>query len=295
MFRYLRLKQEPKIISPLPGSLSGEQLASDFTYPIQLLQLNNLPENTRRRIYRGLIPPELLVRFKIDPLTWLGVDSAELVTLQALPETSLVRVSVRPTAEAQDDFFHLEISDNQYGSIELNFIILSDPDSPRFDTDRDEQGNQTWFGTARRNLSEELRAAQAGLAPGQTRGGLGSSRLVFQQLEVFLSVLGHRSYFLEPLTYVSAWLFERLGFAYVRGHKLMDDIQREFQPGGVLNQSLDASSPFRQPEQWQTVRGRAWAIQDGILETINARWDKIRMIKHIGRHAGVMTFPDAIY
>ena len=136
---------------------------------------------------------------------------------------------------------------------------------------------------------------QAGLAPAQPRASLRASRQVFDQLEIFLAALGHRAFFLEPLTYASAWLFERHGFAYLRGHKLMDDIQREFRPGGRLHQALDAKTPFRQPEAWRTVQGRAWAIHDGILEIIGARWDGIRMVKQVGRHAGVETFPESIY
>ena len=46
--------------------------------------------------------------------------------------------------------------------------------------------------------------------------------------------MGHQAIFLEPLTYASAWIFEHYGFAYVRGHKLMDDIHLGFQPGGKL-------------------------------------------------------------
>jgi hypothetical protein len=125
--------------------------------------------------------------------------------------------------------------------------------------------------------------------------GLGSSRLVFEQIDAFLSMLGHRAYFLEPLTYASAWVFERRGFAYVRGHKLMDDIQREFRPDGRLYQCLDARSAFRKRNQADTVRGRAWAIHDGILEALGLRWDQLRMVKQIGRHAGVQTFPKATY
>ena len=115
------------------------------------------------------------------------------------------------------------------------------------------------------------------------------------QLDTFLSALGHQAYFLEPLTYASTWLFERRGFAYVRGHKLMNDIHREFQPGGILHRCLDGSSVFRSPDQARSVRGRAWAVHDGILEALDLRWDKIRMVMQIGRHAGVETFPGVEY
>ena len=162
-----------------------------------------------------------------------------------------------------DEYFALELADNSLKGIELNLIA-------------------------------EVAALQAGLSPGQVRAGLGGSRMVFEQIDAFLSILGHRAYFLEPLTYASAWLFERRGFAYVHGHKLMDDIQHEFQTGGVLYKSLDEASAFLKRYQAHTVRGRAWAIHDGILESLNLRWDKIRMVKQIGRHAGVETFPKAV-
>src|SRR5688572_9394227 len=151
------------------------------------------------------------------------------------------------------------------------------------------------FWSLKRNLKSEEEAKNAGLAPGQVRAGLGGSRVVIEQIDTFLSMLGHRAYFLEPLTYASAWVFERRGYAYVRGHKLMDDVQRGFQPGGALYGSLDDTSAFRQRDQARTVRGRAWAIHDGIMETLNLRWDKIRMVKQIGRQAGDETFPKAVY
>jgi hypothetical protein len=75
----------------------------------------------------------------------------------------------------------------------------------------------------------------------------------------------------------------------------MNDIHREFQPGGKLYQCLDDSSPFRAREQAHTVRGRAWAIHDGILDALDTRWDNLRMVKQIGRHASVETFPQATY
>jgi len=295
MFRYLRVKKEIEQVAPRPGSLSGVWLAEDGEAPIRLEQLNYLPEKTKRRIYRGLIPAWLLARYGIDPVTWRGRDGNECVWIKALPESGVVQVSARTSAALTDEFFHLELADNAFGGIDLNFIILNDPDSPRFDTDIDEQGNPTLFGTTHRNLKAEEAAMAAGLAPGQVRSSLGASRATLEQLEIFLGTLGQRAYFLEPLTYASAWIFERRGLAYVRGHKLMDDIHSEFQPGGRLFQALDGSTPFRKPEQWQTVRGRSWAIHDGILDVIGARWDQLRMVKQIGRPAGVETFTGAVY
>ncbi len=162
------------------------------------------------------------------------------------------------------EFFCLEIADNAFNGVDLNLILLNDPNSERFGIDYDKAGLPTLFGTLRRNLMEEERAKRSGLAPGQQRSGLGASHLVLENLESFLATLGHRAYFLEPLTYASAWVFERRGLAYVRGHKLMNDIHKEFQPGGMLYRALDGNNPFRQPDQWRSVRGRAWAIHDGI-------------------------------
>ena len=94
---------------------------------------------------------------------------------------------------------------------------------------------------------------------------------------------------------VAACLFERRGFYYVHGRKLMQRIHQEFQPGGELHQALDGSTPFRRSEQWLSIRGRAWAIHDGILAAIGERWDGLRMVKRVGSHAGMATCPGTPY
>jgi hypothetical protein len=295
MFRSLRIKKTPEPDPLKPGSLSAEQLNQDPSLPITLRQINSLPDNAKRRIYRTLLPTSLLVQFVIDPISWKGPGGESLVRVNAMQETGNVQIAVRSPADLSDEVLSLELADNAYDGIELNLILINDPESVRFRVDQDEEGRPTLFGTARRNLVEEERAMKAGLAPGQARSSLRASRQVLEQLETFLAVLGQRAYFLEPLTYTSAWLFEKRGFAYVRGHQLMDEIHQEFQPGGRLHQALDGSTPFRQQEQWRTVRGRAWAIHDGILDVLEARWDGLRMVKQIGRGAGVNTFPGSVY
>lgn len=295
MFKYLRRKPQPEKVSTLPGSLTGEWLTRDSEISISLKQINDLSENIKRRVYRNLLSPGMLARFGIHPITWKGSDGEERVRVIAKPGNNVVHLWAWASNDPTDEFFRLEIADNPFDGIDIHLLLLNDPNSPRFKTDTDEDGNLTHFGTASRNLVEEERAMGAGLAPAQIRGSLGASSRVLEQIDIFLATLGHQAYFLEPLTYASAWVFERRGFAYVRGHKLMDNIHREFQPGGQLHQVLDGSTPFRQPEQWRSVRGRAWAIQDGTLDAIGAKWDNLRMIKQVGRHAGVETFPEAIY
>jgi hypothetical protein len=295
MLKYFRVKGQAEKVVPDLGAISASLLESDAHLPVTIRQLNNLPENVKKRLHRGLIPPALLTRFGIDPIQWTGANKEPMVFLNAEPNSEKVLITARNSPDPNNEFFALELADNSLNGIELNLIVLNDPTAPRFSIDYTEDDQPTMFGTLKRNLQAEDDAKNAGLAPGQVRAGLGQARIIFEHIDTFLSMLGHRAYFLEPLTYASAWVFERRGFAYVRGHKLMDDIQREFQPGGALSQCLDDGSPFRKRDQASTVRGRAWAIHDGILDALDLRWDKIRMVKQIGRQAGVETFPKAVY
>jgi len=295
MLKYFRLKQKPEKVVPDLGAISLSLLERDAVLPFTIRQLNNLPGNVKQRMYRGLLPPALLSRFGIDPIQWTDSNKEPRVFLKAEENSEKVLITAQSSSDPSDEFFALELADNSLNGIELNLIVLNDPAASRYSIDRTADGAPTMFGTLKRNLQAEEQAMQAGLAPGQVRAGLGGSRLVFEQIDVFLSMLGHRAYFLEPLTYASAWVFERRGFAYVRGHRLMDDIQREFQPDGKLYGCLDDRSPFRKRDQANTVRGRAWAIHDGVLEALDLRWDNLRMVKQIGRRAGVETFPGAAY
>ena len=295
MFKRLRVKTEPKRIGPDPAGISISQLIGDANLPVTLKALNSLPENPKLRLYRTLIPIQVLADFDINPRTWKNPEKVPQVKLVAEPDSNLVKISAWYGNDPQDEFFYLELADNPYNGINLNFLIANNPTTEKFRTDFDDQGQTTLFGTIHRNLVEEERAMQAGLAPGQVREGLRCSQIVFNHIETFLTMMAHHALFLEPLTYVSAWIFEKRGFAYSKGHQLMDTIHKEFQPGGELHKALDGSTPFRQPDQWQTVRGRAWAIHDGLLEAIDKRWDDLKMIKQIGRHAGVNTFPGAKY
>lgn len=295
MFQNLRVKRQRDTYAPDLEKPPGDWLAQSPNIPIALRQINRLPDNAKKRIYRALVPPALLGRFSINPVTWQGPDGDGHVLLTAKAKTGVASIALRRRTDSVRDFFYLELEDTSMNGINLNFLLIRDPDGPCFGTDRDDEGNPSLFGAVRRNLAAEEQAMKAGLAPGQECMGLRASQQALQHLEAFLVTNGHTAYFLEPLTYASAWLFERRGFAYVRGHKLMDDIDQEFQPGGRLHQALDGSTPFRQSDQWSSVRGRAWAIHDGILEEIGTAWDGLRMIKQVGRHAGVETFQRAAY
>ena len=295
MFKRLRVKPEPQKVGPDPSGISVSQLIGDANLPVSLKALNSLPENPKLRLYRTLIPIQLLADFDINPRTWMNTDKLTQIKLDAEKDSNKVKITAWYGEDPANEFFYLELADNVYNGIDLNFLIVNNPISPRFRTDFDDEGRETLFGTVRRNLVEEEKAMRAGLAPGQIREGLRCSQVVFNHIETFLTMMAHHAFFLEPLTYVSAWIFEKRGFAYSKGHQMMDTIHKEFQPGGELYKALDGSTPFRQPDQWKTVRGRAWAIHDGILEVIDRKWDDLKMIKQVGRHAGANTYPDARY
>jgi hypothetical protein len=288
MFRYLRKKEYPHKVRVHPGTLTAEWLSEDSSLPATLKMLNNLSKDAKRRIYRLLLPPSLLALFDIDPISWKGRGDYQLI-LKAEFQTGEVNFSIRNNGDPNEEFFYLQLMDNNHNGIDLNFLLISDPYSTRFNTDTDTHGRNTLFGKAFRNHAAEEMAQAAGLAPGQVRKGLSFASKVLQQVEAFITTCGHSAYQLEPLTYASAWLFERYGFAYIRGHKLMDTIHREFQPGGRLYNALDGSTSFRQAEQWSSVRGRSWAIHDGILDIIDKQWDDLCMIKRVGHNAGVET------
>lgn len=295
MFKSLRVKIGAEKTSPSLGDISISQLIGDASLPVTIKALNGLPENAKLRLYRVLIPLQVLAEFDINPRTWKNPEKLQQVRLDAEQGSDKVRITAWYGDDPTNEFFYLELADNPYNGIDLNFLIANNPTSKKYRTDYDEEGLETLFGTVRRNVAEEEKAMRAGLAPGQIRAGLRSSQLVFTHIETFLTMMAHHAFFLEPLTYVSAWIFEKRGFAYSKGHQLMDGIHKEFQPGGELYKALDGSTPFRQPEQWKTVRGRAWAIHDGILHVIDKKWNDLKMIKQVGRHAGVNTFPDAEY
>lgn len=289
MIRFLRLRRAPVNVGPDPRQVPILQLDADPAQPISIFAANNLSENAKRRLYRTLLPPAVLRERGIDPVSWNGPDGNPAVEIQAEPGSHTLSLNVRAAGEP---FLTLEIGDNRINGFDLQFIRLEDPQAERFAVDRDAHGRDTHLGTVRRNLAEEERAMRAGLSPGQVRRGSRGLRATLLQIESFMALMAHSAYSLEPLSYATAWLFERLGFAYARGHALMDEIHGAFQPGGALHRALDASTPFRRSEQARTVRGRAWAIQDGVLAAIDREWGGVRMVKQIGRHAGVATFPE---
>jgi hypothetical protein len=254
--------------------------------------INSLTEKEKERIYGVLIPPELFLRYEIDPETLKGKNGEKLVTIWGSSGLPFMRIEMKRKLADQDPVISVDLSDTHHRQIELSFIIINDVESERFNIDIDEEGKDTYFGTSSRNLKEEERAMAAGLAPGQVRKGLRLIGKFFPRMEQFVASLGKELYVLEPLTYHGALLYEKYGFGYLKGHRYMEEIHEGFLPGGILYNRLDNSTPFRRKGAERTIRGRSWAIHDGIL---GSPWDPPTMFKPLGTNVGVCTFPNAIY
>lgn len=253
-----------------------------------LKAINRLQESEKITIYSRLLPGRLARLLNIDLEDPLRLAQNGVFKVVAPSGLSLVRIAVH-SGSSQDAVFFVELSDTQFHQMELSFCMIRDPDAPRFDVDMDAEGRNNWFTSHGRNIPEEVRAMSAGLFPNQVRRGLRMFGEFLPLLELFTDALGIEMIMAEPLTYDNAIRYEKYGFDYLRGKRLMLEINREFQPGGRYYMKLDGSSPFRRPGAEHTVRGRSWAIHDGVLDE---PWDEVQIYKVIGVHAGVNTFPE---
>ena len=255
-------------------------------------EINALPREVAEALYARLIPAELLERFRIDPVTLCDAAGARPVRITAPADKPWARVEVRASTEDRDPALLVDVEMSPLSVPELAFVQITDPERPRYAIDRDHDGRDTLFGTTSRNLEEELRAMNGGLAPGQVRPGLRLLARVLDTMESFCQLIGQELFLIEPLFYHSAILYERRGCGYLLGREVMDDIHAAFGEAGALRAALDGSSPFRRPGAAVTVRGRSWALHDGVG---GAAWGGVKMFKAAGRHAGMDTFPGGPY
>ncbi len=258
--------------------------------PSTIGSINNLPEAEKRRIYARVIPPDLLTRFRLP-----DVDSRRIqnfLQFKFEPGSSDVEMSLFHEERFPDPILYGHLTDTLNGQIHILLYVLNDPNSERYDVDRMPDGATTKFGTLRRNLEAERSALQAGLAPGQVRRGLRMLPAATEAFERFVSSLGHEIYFVEPLYYHNAIIFERYGFAYQEGRRFMERIQAGFSSGGDLLGRLDDANPFRPLNAGAGIRLRSWAIHDGIL---GEPFTNVTMYKRVGKSAGVNTCPDVAW
>lgn len=259
-------------------------------------ELNGLPPDLREGLYSRLVPPELFRRLGVDPATGTNAAGHRVLRVVAPSEASWARVEVRASRDDRDPLLLVDVEMSALSVPELSFVQITDPGAQRFAIDRDEDGQDTLFGTLTRNLGEEARALGAGLAPGQVRRGLRLLGPVLEAMERFCRLLGKDLFLVEPLFYHSALLYERHGCGYLLGRELIDEIHGEFEPGGRLHAALDGSTPFRQPGFDRTVRGRSWAIHDGVLSAVDGvAWGGVKMYRPAGGSTGAATFPAGGY
>lgn len=260
-----------------------------------LLRLNSQDENQRQPAYQQLALQrcfEVLQEMDILETSQVDVDTpGAFRVVTHPPQEAHLRI---PAHRHDGDFMlSLDLEEAGAGQLRLGFIVINDLRGPRFNIDVDEAGKLTLLGTAGRNVPEEIRAMQAGLGPCQVRRGLRMFAELLPKLEAFAQQQNYVAIVLEPLTYHNAIMYEHYGFAYIRGKRRMKQIDQAFQPGGVLHNAMDGSTPFRQPEMADDPRGRSWAIHDGILEQLdgNDHLD-LEMVKVIGQMAEQYTFTE---
>jgi hypothetical protein len=255
-------------------------------------QINSLSRATKHSLYCSLVPLSILNEPCTTTLNAPQAPDALSIRLNCPENTGFVEIDIRHPYDRRDPLLYVHLADTPSAQLEVLLMRVNDPYGPRFEIDQDWQGEPTKLGTAARNIPAEIAAIKAGLAPGQVRKGLRLCGDLIPIMERFAASLGKSRFFIEPLAYHNAILFERYGFAYLRGRIAMEWIHNEFGPEGDLYAKLDGSTPFRMPGAEKTIRGRSWAIHDGIL---GANWANVRMYKRVDYHAGLCTFPDAVY
>jgi acetoin utilization protein AcuC len=253
-------------------------------HPSTIGGINKLPEHEKRAIYARYIPKELIQKFDLPELT----HQKNLLQFHFAEGSSDVEMRLYHQVGFQDPVLYAHLTDTLNGQIHVLLYILNDPDSPRFDVDRMPDGSPTRFVTLIRHLEAERSAMENGLAPGQVRRGLRLLQPATLAFEEFLAGLGHDMYFVEPLYYHNAVIFERYGFAYQVGKRQMENIHAGFQEGGELCQKLDDSNPFRSSRAANSIRLRSWAIHDGIL---GEPFTNVTMYKRLGTSANISTTP----
>ncbi|MBN1230360.1 MAG: hypothetical protein JXA19_00690 [Anaerolineales bacterium] len=254
--------------------------------PFSILQINQLPGDEKRNFYLNIIPPELLKIYSLSR-DLFDDQGNDLLNLTAEPESSSVEICLKHQEDFPDPILYGHVMDTVNGRLHILIYVMNNVFTERFDIDRLADGTSTDFGTSSRNIEAEQKAIQAGLNPGQIFKGLGLLNEVRENFERFVAKMGHDLYFVEPLYYHNAMIFERYGFTYQRGKSLMERIHHGFSQDGDLIDKLDGST-FRKHNAISSIRYRSWAIHDGIL---GEPFTGVTMYKRIGETENVNTSP----
>jgi hypothetical protein len=255
-------------------------------------RINALPSHIRDFLFLKLIPNEIFLRFNIDPVTLKGPSGYKCVRGYFPKDKNLALIEIRLDPQDEDPIFQCQLSlEEHFRSVNLDWIVMNDITKERFNVDKTPEGKEALCGILQRNMEEEIKAMQAGLAPGMVRPGLGLFGKFLRCLEDFTSFLGLNTITLEALFYHNAIMFERHGFTYLKGLKMMQTIGKEFRPQGKLYLGLDGSTPFRQRGMEASAKTRSWAIHDGLLkEVLGLEWTPPWMYKLVSKHHGIDTF-----
>lgn len=226
--------------------------------------INKLPEDEKRSIYLRLVPPEIISLFKLRA-DLKGPKGEELFAITDPAGSNSAELALYHLPDFPDPIVYAHLADTINGQIRVLLFVMNDPNSERFNVDILPDGHPTQFGIAERNLEAERASLAAGRSPGQVRRGLHHLQDSRHAFEKFVRSLGHDRYFIEPLHYHNAIVFEHQGFGYESGRHLMQRIHTGFSPGGELGAKLNGSNPFRTPQAAESVRLRSWAVHDGIM------------------------------
>ena len=140
-----------------------------------IARLNRLPKDERDRIYLELVPESIFEKFQIDSRTLLNRYGEKVVRGIFPPDDNFACIEVQNRGGDKDCIFSCQVSLESFmQSLHLDFLIVNDPFSERFNVDVDETGRDTLYGTRSRNLPEEIKAMEAGLEWHLLRSAQGS-------------------------------------------------------------------------------------------------------------------------
>ncbi len=285
---YLRQLKE-HIFAASPDELANGMplVPPDAPKYVPIRQIIQQPESEQLKTFRRLIPPSLLTFYDIDEETLRNRHGDLALHISSDLDTGLVELTLWRNKTDIDPVMLLNFGETPNGQINVYLVVVNNLYADRYNIDYDDEGRPTLLGLVRRNLAEEERAMLAGLAPGQVRPGLGRVvRRLLPMAEKLILELGKTYIFAQPLAYHNAILLERWGFIYLTGQRFMESLQARFVDGD-LRAALDGST-FRPVDAWQTVRGRSWAIHDGIL---GEPWPELHMVRRLEKPGQVDTFP----
>lgn len=141
-----------------------------MSFPPTIAGLNQLPSEEKRDTYIKIVPPELLDLYYIQS-DLRDSQGNNLFDLHCPPGSSDTELALYHKTDTQDPVLFGYITDTIHGQLHILLYGMDDINSPRFDVDRLLDGSKTNVGTNYLNLEAELKAFQAGLAPGQIYRG----------------------------------------------------------------------------------------------------------------------------